>query len=154
VDGTHYNFTTVDQIKDDIANGKFVEHAEVHGNYFGTSLDVVQSVQNDGRICILDIDAQGVQTAKDCGVDLINSHYVFVAPPSMENLEQRLRGRGTEEEESIQRRLGNAREECDYGYGEGNFDMILVNDDLKVAVDELTATMKEWYPYLIEAKDE
>ena len=60
VDGIHYNFTSVEKIKDEINEGKFVEHAEVHGNYYGTSIAAVESVQKQKRICILDIDIQGV----------------------------------------------------------------------------------------------
>jgi guanylate kinase len=122
-DGVHYNFTTVDEIKKEIEAGKFVEYAEVHGNYYGTSVAAVQTVQEQGKICLLDIDIQGAQNVKKSDLDAL---YIFIAPPSMEELERRLRGRGTESEDAIVRRLGNAKAEMDYGAGEGNFDCVLV----------------------------
>jgi guanylate kinase len=63
-DGVHYNFTTVEQIKKDIEEGKFIEYAEVHGKYYGTSIAAVESVQASGKICILDIDVQGAEKVK------------------------------------------------------------------------------------------
>ncbi|KAL7464947.1 hypothetical protein ACHAXS_005276, partial [Conticribra weissflogii] len=126
--GVHYNFTTVETMKKEIDEGKFVEYAEVHGNYYGTSIEAVETVRSKGKICILDIDVQGVRNVKKSTLDAI---YVFVAPPSMEELEKRLRGRGTESEEAVLKRLGNAKEELDYGMGEGNFDRVFTNDDLQ-----------------------
>ena len=122
-DGVHYNFTTVDAIKEEIEAGKFVEYAEVHGNYYGTSVAAVQTVQEQGKICLLDIDIQGAQNVKKSDLDAL---YIFISPPSMEELEKRLRGRGTEKEDAILRRLGNAQTEMDYGAGVGNFDCVLV----------------------------
>ena len=147
VNGTHYNFVSVEQIQNDIQEGKFLEYAGVHGNYYGTSLEAVQSVQSQGKLCILDIDVQGVQTIKSQG-KLLEALYVFVAPPSVDNLEQRLKGRGTETEETLARRLGNAKREMEYGYGEDNFDYVLVNGELDVAVDVLAGKMRGWYPTL------
>mmetsp|Transcript_21559 Transcript_21559/g.24565 ORF Transcript_21559/g.24565 Transcript_21559/m.24565 type:complete len:402 (-) Transcript_21559:182-1387(-) len=144
-DGIHYNFTTVEAIKKDIEDKKFVEYAEVHGRYYGTSIDAVQSVQSSGKVCVLDIDVQGVQNVKKSA---LQPYYVFVAPPSMEVLEKRLRDRGTEKEEDIKRRLGNAAKELEYGQGKGNFDKILVNDNLKSTFTELVSIVKEWYPHL------
>lgn len=111
-DGVHYNFTTVDQIKKDIEAGKFIEYAEVHGKYYGTSVAAVEDVQKAGKICILDIDVQGVQKVKKSS---LNPIYIFISPPSREELEKRLRGRGTETEEQIKVRLANASKELDYG---------------------------------------
>ena len=146
VDGVHYNFTTVESFQQEIAADKFVEHAEVHGRYYGTSVAAVQSVQSTGKVCILDIDVQGVQNVKKADLEC---KYIFIAPPSMEVLEARLRGRGTEKEEDIQTRLGNAQKEMDYGTGEGNFDVVLKNDDLLKTFEKLCNIMKKWYPHLI-----
>eukprot|EP00581_Thalassiosira_minuscula_P005196 CAMPEP_0183738008 /NCGR_PEP_ID=MMETSP0737-20130205/53660_1 /TAXON_ID=385413 /ORGANISM="Thalassiosira miniscula, Strain CCMP1093" /LENGTH=200 /DNA_ID=CAMNT_0025972451 /DNA_START=95 /DNA_END=697 /DNA_ORIENTATION=+ len=142
-DGVHYNFTTVDDIKVEIDDGKFVEYANVHGNYYGTSVAAVESVQKQGKICILDIDVQGVQNVKKSTLDAI---YIFIAPPSMEELEKRLRGRGTETEEAVVKRLKNAKDELDYGMGEGNFDRVFTNDDLDKTFEALVEQFKEWYP--------
>lgn len=147
VDGVHYNFASVDQMKKEIDEGKFIEYAEVHGNYYGTSVKGVESVQNDGKICILDIDVQGAELVKKSTLD---PYYIFISPPSMETLEARLRGRGTEKEEAIQKRLGNAAKEMEYGKVEGNFDKVFVNDDLMKTFKDLETQIMEWYPHLQE----
>jgi guanylate kinase len=147
IDGTHYNFTSVEAIQQEIAQGKFIEYAEVHGNYYGTSVSAVESVQSQGRICILDIDVQGVQNVKKSS---LNPLYIFIAPPSMEELEKRLRGRGTEKEEDIQKRLKNAANELDYGQRAGNFDRVFINADLKATFDDLAEAFRSWYPQLDE----
>lgn len=145
--GVHYNFTTVDQIKKDIKDGKFIEYAEVHGNYYGTSVQAVESVRSKGQICILDIDVQGVRNVKKSSLKPI---YVFIAPPSVEELERRLRGRGTEKEEDIKRRLANASEELDYGQKAGHFDRVFVNADLAATFEDMAVAFREWYPFLDE----
>ena len=151
IDALHYNFTTVDKMKADIDAGKFIEYAEVHGNYYGTSVEAVKSVQTKGQVCILDIDVQGVQNVKKSA---LNPYYIFIAPPSMEDLEARLRGRGTEKENDIKKRLANAKGEMDYGKEPGNFDKYLVNGDLSTASADLNATIKTWYPHLSAATAE
>ncbi len=147
VDGTHYNFTSVETIKEEIAAGKFVEYAEVHGNYYGTSVAAVESVQKQNRICILDIDIQGVMEVKKSSLEPL---YFFITPPSLEELEKRLRGRGTETEESIKKRLANSKKEMEYGHQAGNFDRIFINAGLKECFEELSSTIKENYPELDE----
>ena len=151
VHGVHYNFTTVEDMKKAIAAGEFVEYAEVHGRFYGTSFNAVDNVRKSGKICILDIDIQGVQAVKKSS---LKPHYLFIAPPepALKNLEHRLRGRGTEKEEDLQRRLAQAKNELDYGFAEGNFDAIVTNDDLNVAFHRLILQIKEWYPYLRETK--
>lgn len=74
--------------------------------------------------------------------------YCFIAPPSFEELEKRLRGRGTETEEQMQVRLGNAAKELEYGNTPGNFDKVFVNNDLEECFAELVASFEEWYPHL------
>lgn len=145
--GVHYNFTTVEEIKKEIDDGKFIEYAEVHGNYYGTSVQAVESVKSQGKICILDIDVQGVRNVKKSSLD---PRYVFIAPPSMDILESRLRSRGTEKEEDIVKRLGNAAAELEYGNTEGNMDKVFVNDDLDTTFAAAVASFKEWYPQLVE----
>mmetsp|Transcript_28879 Transcript_28879/g.68795 ORF Transcript_28879/g.68795 Transcript_28879/m.68795 type:complete len:618 (-) Transcript_28879:955-2808(-) len=143
--GVHYNFTTVDDIKKEISEGKFVEYAEVHGNYYGTSVESVESVLSKGKICLLDIDIQGAQNVKKSSLD---AYYIFISPPSMEELERRLRGRGTEKEESILKRLKNAKSEMDYGT-EDNFDKVLVNNDLQQTLEDLVELFSKWFPSLL-----
>lgn len=114
------------------------------------SIAAVESVQKEGKICILDIDVQGAQKVKASHLKPI---YIFIAPPSQEELERRLRGRGTESEEAIQTRLGNAAKELEYGQQAGNFDRIFVNADLKATFEELATAFKEWFPHLVEAEE-
>jgi len=92
----------------------------------------VKDVLDNGKICILDIDVQGVKAIKEVD-DIPRSLYVFMKPPSLKILEERLRVRGTETEESLQKRLGSAAKEMEYGEEDGNFDIIVVNDDLETA---------------------
>eukprot|EP00543_Licmophora_paradoxa_P014004 CAMPEP_0202457794 /NCGR_PEP_ID=MMETSP1360-20130828/14709_1 /ASSEMBLY_ACC=CAM_ASM_000848 /TAXON_ID=515479 /ORGANISM="Licmophora paradoxa, Strain CCMP2313" /LENGTH=386 /DNA_ID=CAMNT_0049077959 /DNA_START=18 /DNA_END=1178 /DNA_ORIENTATION=+ len=147
VNGVHYNFTSAEQMKKDIAAGKFIEHAEVHGNYYGTSIAAVESVQSKGKVCVLDIDVQGVKNVKK---SQLNPIYLFIAPPSVESLEVRLRGRGTEKEEDIKKRMANAIKELEYGSEAGNFDRVFVNADLKLCFADVADAFKEWYPQLDE----
>jgi guanylate kinase len=112
------------------------------------SIAAVESVQSSGKICVLDIDVQGVQKVKASSLDPI---YVFIAPPSREELEKRLRGRATESEDAIRTRLANAAAELDYGTAD-NFDRVFVNDELEKCFADLVAQFKEWYPHLKEAK--
>lgn len=149
VDSIHYFFTTVDEMQSDIERGEFVEHAVVHGNYYGTSRKAVQQVQAQEKIAILDIDVQGVKSVKVAfGESDTPPKYIFIAPPSMEELERRLRGRGTETEDAIQRRLGNAAREVDYGNQVGNFDHVFVNSEVEETVEEVVMVLKQWYPQL------
>ena len=76
--------------------------------------------------------------------------YIFISPPSLGELEKRLRGRGTETEDSIQKRLANSKKEMDYGHCTGNFDRVFVNANLKATFEEIAVVFKEWYPELDE----
>ena len=108
--GVDYHFVTRDQMQQDIDAGLFVEHAEVHGNLYGTSIEAVQAVTRQGKVCLLDIDVQGAESVRQSKLSSTCS-FVFFAPPTATVLEQRLRGRGTETEERIQKRLGNSLKE-------------------------------------------
>ena len=119
----------------DIADGKFIEHAYVHGNIYGTSFDSVMKVVDKKKICILDIDIQGVQQVMKSGM---KADFVFIKPPTYEELERRLRGRGTDSEESIQLRLKNAIKEIDTADAIG-FPHVIVNTTVKEAYDQLRA---------------
>jgi len=135
--GVHYHFTTLDEINKAISEGKFVEHANVHGNVYGTSKASIESVMNTGQICILDIDVQGAEQVKK---STLNPLYLFITPPSLEELEKRLRARNTETEESILRRLHNAKGELKYLEKPDFWDQIIKNDDL----DSAYLILKQW----------
>ena len=145
VDGLHYHFTSIGDIQKDIDDGKFIEYAEVHGNYYGTSWSSLRDVQKNGKRCLLDIDVQGVQNIKKMESDMLKPKYVFIAPPSMDSLKERLIGRGSESEDTLARRTANAQREIDYGMAEGNFDAIVVNGDLDTACQDFAKTIQELF---------
>jgi guanylate kinase len=139
-DGVHYHFTSVSDIQAEIARGKFVEHAAVHGKYYGTSVAAVEAVRNCGKICILDIDVQGCRLVRQRNFP---AKFIFIAPPSMGELEKRLRGRATDNEASVLKRLANAKGEIDAKDEPGLFDFVIVNDDLDKAYTELKQLLAE-----------
>ncbi|PNW78908.1 hypothetical protein CHLRE_09g394102v5 [Chlamydomonas reinhardtii] len=134
--GVHYYYTTKEQFAKEIGEGKFLEYAEVHGNLYGTSVAAVRDVLESGRVCILDIDVQGARAMRKSGLKGI---FVFIAPPSLEDLANRLAGRGTETVEQITRRLHNAKQEIESINEKGLYDYLLINDDLEEAMKRLTA---------------
>ena len=150
-------------------SGEFIEHARVHANIYGTSAAAVRAVAAAGKCCLLDIDVQVLHEVSihapqflsshraiplhSQGAELVkksdlNARFVFVAPPSYEELEKRLRGRGTENAEQVARRIANAKGELEFGRAAGNFDVNLVNDDLEVAFKTLVAKLGTYYPSL------
>eukprot|EP00095_Tigriopus_kingsejongensis_P002714 snap_masked-scaffold809_size94238-processed-gene-0.19 protein:Tk02714 transcript:snap_masked-scaffold809_size94238-processed-gene-0.19-mRNA-1 annotation:"guanylate kinase" len=134
-DGVHYHYVQVEAMRQAILGGEFIETAEFSGNMYGTSQRAVENVLEKGRICILDIDMQGVQQIKK--MPSLDPFYVFVQAPSLEVLEGRLRARGTENEDSLAKRLMAARKEMEFGRVAGNFDLVILNDDLPKAYQEL-----------------
>lgn len=145
VDGRDYHFTTSEQLLSDVESGKFVEHACVHGNYYGTSLAAIKSVYESGRICLLEIDIQGLQSLLDkTGLD---PRCIFIRAPSFDALSARLKARGTETEETMSKRLDTARQEMDWFYTNRNlFDADIVNDEVEVAYQILVETVQKFYP--------
>ena len=150
-EGREYYFTSRDEMQQGVEDGKFIEYADVHGNMYGTSFAAVQRVREGGKVCILDIDVQGCKNVKK---SKLNPRYLFIRPPSMEALEDRLRDRGTEAEQDLQRRLGNAGVEIEYGEGEGNFDRVVTNEVLEDSFAEVKRVFEEWYPHLKEHSEE
>ncbi|EMC97482.1 hypothetical protein BAUCODRAFT_33198 [Baudoinia panamericana UAMH 10762] len=132
-DGVAYNFVTRDAFLKLIDENGFIEHAEFSGNLYGTSVQAVKSVAEKGQTCILDIEMEGVKQVKKTD---LNARYLFLQPPSVEILEKRLRGRGTDKEEAIQKRLKQAAKEIEYSKTTGVHDQIIVNDDLEKAWEE------------------
>lgn len=133
-DGTHYHFTDKEKMQEQIKNGEFIETATFSGNLYGTSKQAVQEVQRLGKICVLDIEIQGVKQIKRTD---LNPFYLFIKPPSIMELERRLKARNTESEESLERRLAIARSELEYGETPGNFDIVIENDNLEKAYEIL-----------------
>ncbi|KAI7866988.1 guanylate kinase [Spinellus fusiger] len=135
LDGKDYHFVELSKMVKEVEEGKFIESATFSGNMYGTSIKAVEDVVETGKVCMLDIDMQGVQSVKQTN---LNPHYIFVQPPSMEILENRLRSRGTEAEEAIQARLNASKKELEYAEQKGSYDSLIINDDLNTAYKALT----------------
>ena len=139
VDGRDYHFISREEFDRLVAEDAFAEHAEVHGNCYGTLKSELLGRVQRGIDVLLDIDVQGAaQLRKLCESSCEFRRacvFLFIMPPSFEELERRLRARGTETEESIRRRLANAKGEMDHA---NEYDHIIVNDDLGRAVKEFT----------------
>ncbi|KIJ61971.1 hypothetical protein HYDPIDRAFT_95307 [Hydnomerulius pinastri MD-312] len=129
-DGREYHFVTPEKFKSLLSDDAFIEHAQFSGNFYGTSIQAVRAVRSTGRRCILDIDAQGVRQIKKTDLDPI---YLFISPPNMTTLRSRLRGRGTDTEEAIQKRLSIALSELQYAQEPGTYHYVVVNEDLEKA---------------------
>lgn len=163
-DGREYNFTNQEAFLALLKDGGFIEHAKFGGNYYGTSVKAVKDVAEKGRICVLDIEMevctlpmqsssllilttapltesfrffQGVKQVKKTD---LGARFIFLSPPSLKILEERLRGRGTDDEESVKKRLEQADKEMAFSKEEGVHDKIVVNDDLDRAYREV----EEW----------
>jgi guanylate kinase len=134
--GRHYYFTERAQFEREVAEGIFLEHAEVHGNLYGTSRTTVQGLLAQGRDVLLEIDWQGAAQIRAGMPDCVS---VFILPPSRAELERRLRGRGSDAPEVIERRLHNSRGEIAHAH---EFDFIIVNDRFDDALADLQAIVR------------
>ena len=136
IDGVHYHFMSEERYDELLAQDAFLEHATVHGNRYGTLRSEVDQRLNQGLNVLLDIDTQGALNVMAQAPDCVS---VFILPPSLETLHQRLLGRHTEKPEEVARRMNNARGEMAlvkrYRYA-------IVNDDLEVAYGQLRAVVQ------------
>ena len=137
-DGVDYHFLTDAAFREKVAKGEFLEHAEVHGRLYGTPRDAVEAIVGQGLICLLVIDVQGAATLRR---NKVKGRFVFVAPPSEEELERRLRGRGTDSQAAISQRLATARHEMAQS---ASYDAVVINDDLDRVVREIAALVSAW----------
>ena len=132
-DGKEYFFVDLDRFKEMVENDELLEHAEYVANSYGTPRAYVEKKMEAGLNVLLDIEVQGARQVRDKMPDAV---MIFVAPPSLEELERRLRGRGTDTERAIEARLIRARQE----FEEADFyDYLIINDDLDKAARELNA---------------
>jgi len=136
-DGVEYNFVSKDDFLALVEANGFIENAQFSGNHYGTSVAAVRAVADHGQVCILDIEMEGVKQVKKTD---LGARFLFLAPPSLDELETRLRNRGTETEESLQKRLAQAKNELEFSKQEGVHDKIVVNDDFDKAYKEV----EEW----------
>jgi guanylate kinase len=131
IDGTHYHYWTRERFEEALGRGEFLEHAAVHGGYYGTLRSEVGRYRDEGVGVVLVIDVQGAAKVREQCPDAVT---VFLQSPSAAVLEERLRGRGTESESAIQRRLAAARAE---EARSGEYTHVLVNDRLDDTVAAL-----------------
>lgn len=132
IHGREYYFVSRSDFERQMAEGRFAEWASVHGHYYGTSKDVINRAFAAGKSVLLDIDVQGAESLRKAYPEQAWS--IFISPPDLPTLERRLRARGTDSEETIVKRVENARREM---LEAGKFHRVVVNDDLERAYREL-----------------
>lgn len=145
-EGIDYRFISEEAFLSLLKEDKFLEHAKVHGHYYGTLRDDVERTLSSGIDMVLEIDVQGAFQVRE---KMPESILVFVSPPSLEELERRLRERGTESGENLRIRLRNARLEM---LKSGDYDYVIVNDDAERASNELKSIITGFRPFREERK--
>ncbi len=140
IDGVHYFFKTKEEFEQMIKVDALVEYNLVHGNYYGTPKSFVEKTLAEGNRVLFDIDVFGKVNFDKVYPDATG---IFIMPPSDEELERRLRGRGTDSEDVIQLRLENAKKEIECAKTKGKYEYTIIYDDLQKAADELRAILKQ-----------
>lgn len=131
IEGVSYFYKSHDEFKQMINDDKFLEYAHVHNNYYGTPKEFIENKINDGKIVVLEIDVQGAVNVKK---NTDNAVFIFLAPPSLSELKNRIVGRGTETENDINLRMKNARKELEYiKY----YDYLVINDHINTAINSV-----------------
>ncbi len=133
--GIDYHFTSKEQFQELINAGGFLEWAEVHGNFYGTSQEAVDQWLDQGYDVFLDIDVQGARQVNEAAPDAIS---IFITPPSWPEQERRLRDRGTDSDETIALRLNNAKKEM---RDIDDYDFVIVNDELEQAAEMMKSVI-------------
>jgi len=143
----HYHFLSREEFSARANNGEFLEHAEVHENFYGTLKQTIEEALAKGRDIIMDIDVQGAAQIRETCAELPAEHAVrqgfvdiFITVPSMEELRHRLCGRSTDADETIEKRLHNAKEEMKH---HDLYQHVVINDDLDDALEKLTRIIEE-----------
>ena len=140
VDGVHYFFKTKEEFEKLIKEDGLIEWNEVHGNYYGTPKNFVEHTLAEGNRVLFDLDVFGKVNFDKVYPDATG---ILILPPSEEELEKRLRGRGTDSEEVIQLRLANAKKEMEFAKTKGKYEYVIINDDLQRAAEELRNILKK-----------
>ncbi len=135
IHGKHYFFTKREEFEDRIGNGEFLEYANVFSNYYGTPKSFVDEMLASGKDVLLEIDVQGALKVKENSPEGV---FIFLIPPSMAELEKRIRSRGTETEEKIRERLGKAGAEMDLM---DRYDYVIINDEVDNVVAKIESIM-------------
>ncbi|WP_151410502.1 guanylate kinase [Anaerococcus sp. Marseille-P9784] len=131
IEGVSYFYKSHEEFEKMISEDKFLEYAYVHNNYYGTPKDFVEKKISEGKIVVLEIDVQGAVNVKN---NTDNAVFIFLAPPSLSELKNRIVGRGTETENDINLRMNNARKELEYiKY----YDYLVINDHINSAINSV-----------------
>lgn len=136
IDGVNYYFKTVDEFKEMVDNDGVLEYAQFCGNYYGTPKAAVLEKLSKGIDVVLEIETQGAMSIKKSYPEAV---LIFILPPSVKELERRLKNRGTETDEVIAKRVGEASGEINKAY---NYDFVLVNDELELAIENFIHILK------------
>ena len=136
VDGVNYFFVSKDEFEQAVKDGKLLEYAEFVGNYYGTPLEYVEKLRNQGINVILEIEVQGCMQVQEKEPGALT---IFIVPPSMEELESRIRGRKSEPEEIIQQRLAKAEKEMEML---NRYKYVVCNDDVELAADIISVIIR------------
>ena len=136
-EGEDYFFVSKEEFENNIKNNELLEHAQFVGNYYGTPQSYVDQLLNEGKNVVLEIEVQGALQVMEKRPDALT---VFIAPPSFEELERRIRGRGTEADDVVKERLAKARKEITV---KDRYKHVVVNDDVDVAKDKIAFLIKE-----------
>jgi len=138
--GREYYFITRNQMEKMIANGEFLETTEFSSNLYGTSKKAVEDIAQTGRICVLDVDKQGVKSIHKADFHPL---FIYISPPNYEALEKRLRARKADSESAIQKRLKEAKESMEFSKEPGVYDHTVLNDNLDVAYNDLKEILRK-----------
>ena len=136
VDGVHYFFTNREEFEQMQTLGAFLESAEYNGNYYGTPESTVRNWLAEGKNVILEIEVQGAEKVMDFRSDLVS---IFITIPSMDELYRRLKGRGTEDEETINKRMAVAKRELQRAF---RYDYVVINDEVDQAVERINTIIE------------
>lgn len=136
IDGVNYYFVSQYEFERAIENGELLEYAQFVGNYYGTPASVVEKMRNQGKNVVLEIEVQGATQVLEKCKDALS---IFIVPPSMEELEKRIKGRASESEEVIQARLTKARSELNETV---NYDYVVCNEDIDTAIKTVEAIIQ------------
>lgn len=137
INGKNYYFISRSKFEQLVAQGEFLEWAEFAGNYYGTPREAVLNQIQSGKLVVLEIELEG---ARQIRVSFPNALSIFILPPSFDELEKRIRGRGQDSQEAIARRLVRAKAEIEAA---DEFDIQIVNDDFEIALDAIEAAVFE-----------
>ncbi len=142
IDGKHYHFITRSKFEKLVASGEFLEWAEFAGNYYGTPRQAVLNQINSGKSVVLEIELEGARQIRSSFAEAFS---IFILPPSINELEKRIRGRGQDPEDAIARRLRRAQDEINAAE---EFDIQIVNDDFEAALRSIEEALDNFQPCL------